>query len=158
MPGNYYHQSQLQFCLFLSLHNQFFQQKFEHLNIIQSYDVIVISYALSECNKKLIEEILHKAWQSTIKYLIIVEPGTPFGYSSFLNARQYLIEQGAFILAPCPHELICPLTNTDWCHFKIRLQRTKIHQQIKQGTQSFEDESYTFGIFSKQPIQIRKKT
>ena len=136
---------------------QFFEQQFKDLSIAQSYDIIVISYALSECDNNLLEKVLIKAWEKTNRYLVIIEPGTPYGYTSFLKTRQYLIEQGAFILAPCPHELACPLIKPDWCHFKIRLHRTKIHQQIKQGTKSFEDESYIFGIFSKQPNQVKSK-
>jgi len=137
--------------------HQFFKQNFKDLCLIQSYDIIVISYALSECDNDLVEKVLLKAWKKTNRYLIIIEPGTTYGYTSFLKARQYLIEQGAFLVAPCPHELTCPLAKPDWCHFKIRLNRTKIHRQIKQGTQSFEDESYTFGIFSKQYSQIKNK-
>ncbi len=137
----------------LSQPYQFFKQNFKDLNFSQSYDLIVASYAINECDDKLVENLLHYAWKYTNNYLVIIEPGTPYGYSSFLKARQHLIDQGAFLMAPCPHECSCPLVNPDWCHFKIRLHRSKIHQQIKQGTKSFEDESYIFGIFSKQQEQ-----
>ncbi len=137
---------------------KFFQQNFRELCLIQPYDLIVISYALSECDNTLLKNVLLQAWEHTNRYLIIIEPGTPYGYASFVKARQHLIDKGAFLVAPCPHELTCPLVSPDWCHFKIRLQRTKIHQQIKQGTRSFEDESYSFGVFSKQPtIKIKSK-
>ena len=136
---------------------QFFKQNFQDLNLIQSYDVIIISYALSECDNNLLKQVLLKSWEKTNLYLIIIEPGTTYGYTSFLTTRQYLIDLGAFIVAPCPHELACPLIHPDWCHFKIRLHRSKIHQQIKQGTKSFEDESYTFGIFAKQSTQTKHK-
>ena len=132
---------------------QFFKQNFKDLNFSQSYDLIVASYAINECDDKLVENLLHYAWKYTNKYLVVIEPGTPHGYSAFLKARQHLIDQGAFLMAPCPHECACPLVHPDWCHFKIRLHRTKIHQQIKQGTKSFEDESYIFGIFSKHQEQ-----
>ncbi len=135
--------------------HQFFKQNFKDLCITQSYDIVVLSYSLSECDNKFLEKVLFTTWEKTNQYLVIIEPGTPYGYASFLKTRQYLIENGAFLIAPCPHELACPLVNSDWCHFKIRLHRTKIHQQIKQATKSFEDESYTYGIFSKQPNQIK---
>jgi len=137
--------------------HQFFKQNFKELSLVQSYDIVAISYALSECDNDLVEKVLLKAWEKTNRYLIIIEPGTPYGYKSFLKSRQYLIEQGAFLVAPSPHQLACPLIKPDWCHFKIRLHRSKIHQQIKQGTKSFEDESYTFGIFAKQSIQTKHK-
>lgn len=136
----------------------FFQQNFNNLSFTQSYDLIIISYALSECETPLIEKVLQQTYEYANKYIVIIEPGTPFGYESFLTTRKFLIDQGACITAPCPHELTCPLVDPDWCHFKIRLPRTKIHQQIKQGTQSFEDESYIFGIFAKNQQLITRKT
>lgn len=136
---------------------QFFKQDFQQLCLLQAYDLIVLSYALSECNDRLREQVLTQAWGHTQQYLVVIEPGTPYGYASLLKTRQHLIGQGAFLMAPCPHECACPLVAPDWCHFKVRLQRSKIHQQIKQGTKSFEDESYSFAIFSKQPMTVKNK-
>lgn len=138
-------------------HTHFMRQDFKQLSLPQSYDLTIISYALSECSESLLIAVLEQAWANTEKYLVLIEPGTPYGYASFMLARQHLINQGAKIIAPCPHENICPLSQGDWCHFKLRLARSKLHQQIKQGSQAFEDESYTFGIFSKSIVEQRHK-
>jgi len=83
---------------------QFFKQNFQQLYLPQAYDLIVLSYALSECDDRLCEQVLNQAWKHTKQYLIVIEPGTPYGYASLLKTRQHLIEQGAFLIAPCPHE------------------------------------------------------
>jgi len=65
--------------------------------------------------------------------LVLVEPGTPAGYGRILRARDRLVGLGATLAAPCPHHAACPLTGEDWCHFSVRLPRSRDHRLAKGG-------------------------
>lgn len=81
----------------------------------------------------------------------IIEPGTPAGYRRVLAARQDLLAAGRHIMAPCPHDLSCPLeTTSDWCHFAVRLTRSIRHRQVKGGERGFEDEKYAYVVAAAQ--------
>ncbi len=82
----------------------------------------------------------------------IIEPGTPAGYRRVLAARQDLIAAGRHVLAPCPHEVACPLQTTqDWCHFAVRLPRSIRHRQVKGGQLGYEDEKYAYVVACTEP-------
>lgn len=112
------------------------------------YDVVTLSYVLTELTPKLQKQTLLSSWEKTNTFLICVEPGTPKGFLNIRQARDLLITQGAKILAPCTHEQTCPLTEQDWCHFSQRLPRSKRHQDLK-GSLPYEDEKYSFIIASR---------
>ena len=76
--------------------------------------------------------------------LIIVEPGTPTGWTRILRMRDLLIAAGAHIIAPCPHAFACPLAPPDWCHFAQRVERSKLHRETKQAESPFEDEKFIY--------------
>src|SRR5437016_4510206 len=94
-------------------------------------DLAIFSYSLGEINE--IEVVLKKLWQFPIETFVIIEPGTPTGYKNILRARDTLIQCGAYIVAPCPHAKRCPLMFNDWCHFSVRLERSKWHRFVKEG-------------------------
>lgn len=109
-------------------------------------DLVTFSYSLGELESK--NEILHKAWEACLHSLIIIEPGTPKGFQTILQARTTLLQLGALVAAPCPHAHACPY---DWCHFSERLERQKIHKELKGGTKGYEDEKYSYLIVSRFP-------
>lgn len=52
--------------------------------------------------------------------ILVVEPGTRFGGRVLAALRSSLVEAGAGLLAPCPHDAECPLRGgraRGWCHF-----------------------------------------
>ena len=53
--------------------------------------------------------------------LLFVEPGTRLGGSTIMRLRQLAVDGGLTALAPCPHQLDCPLLRGQggrtWCHF-----------------------------------------
>src|SRR5579859_2556649 len=107
-------------------------------------DIVTTTYVLGELPALQREGFINKLWAITLDTLVIIEPGTPAGFSRILQARQQLIDTGAHILAPCPHDLSCPMSDNDWCHFSQRIARSQLHRQVKQATLSYEDEKFSY--------------
>ncbi len=117
-------------------------------------DLAILSYSLGEI--KGFTPILERLWNSDISAIAIIEPGTPNGYKTILEARSFFLKQGAFILAPCPHALACPLKAGDWCHFGTRLERTKLHRLLKEGSLGYEDEKFSYLVITKKKGEHKK--
>jgi ribosomal protein RSM22 (predicted rRNA methylase) len=83
---------------------------------------------------------------------VIIEPGTPAGYQRILKIRDILIQKGAKLIAPCPHAALCPLKAPDWCHFFARIERSSLHRRIKNGELNYEDEKFSYLIFTKENV------
>lgn len=116
------------------------------------HDIVIASYSLGELAEKEREEAVARLWKHTGKFLIIIEPGTPLGFSNILQMREALVRAGAFLLAPCPHAGACPLSKSDWCHFSARVERSSLHRKVKGGALNYEDEKYSYLIFSKEEL------
>ena len=84
-----------------------------------SFDLVTASYLLNELEPAAALALLSRAWSQTTGALVLVEPGTPADYDRMMAFRGHLIERGATILAPCPHDRPCPMRD-DWCHFAVR--------------------------------------
>ncbi len=122
-------------------------------DISHKYDLVCSSYALNELDESKILSVIDKMWDSTNKILLVVEPGTPKGFSIIKLVRDYLISKGGHIISPCPHMDKCPLSNSDWCHFSTRISRSKLHKLLKGGNAPYEDEKYSYIAFSKSPCE-----
>jgi len=123
------------------------------------HEVVTLSYVLNELTPKERLHVLTRAYGAAEKLFIIVEPGTPDGYKLILGARQFLVEHGAHIIAPCPQNNACPLASLsqgkkDWCHFSVRIPRGKYHRRAKKGTLPYEDEKYSYVVVSPHPQLI----
>jgi ribosomal protein RSM22 (predicted rRNA methylase) len=114
-------------------------------------DFVIASYVLNELDGNSQVIVAEKLWQATKKLLLFVEPGTPAGYGILKKIRRKFIEQGVRVIAPCPHENPCPLPENDWCHFKCRIQRHRLHKSAKRGEAPFEDEKYFYLALAKEP-------
>lgn len=115
----------------------------------EKFDLVVLSYTIGELPEEDARRIVEKALSWSKGAVVIVEPGTPRGYETIIRARTLCIEKEATILAPCPHMKPCPLVGSDWCHFRARLSRTKIHQYLKGASLGYEDEKFSYIIASK---------
>ncbi len=116
-----------------------------------SHDLVTAGYVLNELPEQRREAIIDKLWSRTTGALVLVEPGTPVGFGLIRQARQQLIEAGATVLAPCPHDGACPMPENDWCHFAQRINRTRLHRAVKGGTLSYEDEKFSYVAVSRAP-------
>lgn len=118
------------------------------------YDLVTAAYVLSELQESALEGVIDRLYQAASSYFLIVEPGTPYGYRTILKAREFLIQKGAFIVAPCTHEERCPMAGSeDWCHFAARLPRTEMQRLVKGAALGYEDEKYSYLLVSKQSVK-----
>jgi ribosomal protein RSM22 (predicted rRNA methylase) len=111
-------------------------------------DLVLASYVLGELGDPTAAAQL---WERTGDLLVLVEPGTPAGYGRVLEARAAVLERGGHTVAPCPHDLGCPLAGGDWCHFAARLPRSRLHRRAKGGELGWEDEKLSYAVLSREP-------
>lgn len=121
------------------------------LGVAHEADLVVASYAIGEVPDDRHAKLIDLMWTKTRDVLLIVEPGTPAGYSRIVECRAQLIANGAHVIAPCPHQLPCPLIAPDWCHFTQRLARSRDHKQLKNAEVPFEDEKFSYVAVSRTP-------
>jgi ribosomal protein RSM22 (predicted rRNA methylase) len=107
-------------------------------------DLVACSYALAEIAPERQAGVVADLWAACDGLLALIEPGTPAGFARLRLARDALIAAGAEILAPCPHEAACPMVGEDWCHFSVRLPRSRDHRIAKGAEVPFEDERYAY--------------
>ncbi|MFN0192391.1 MAG: small ribosomal subunit Rsm22 family protein [Aestuariivirga sp.] len=117
-------------------------------------DLVVAAYTFAELSESKIAAVIRSLW-TVAQTLVIVEPGTPAGFARIHAAREELIRQGAFIAAPCPHRNACPIVDPDWCHFSVRLPRSRAHMHAKKASVPFEDEKFSYVIAMREPVSSR---
>eukprot|EP00300_Choanocystis_sp_HF-7_P004799 c13716_g1_i1.p1 GENE.c13716_g1_i1~~c13716_g1_i1.p1 ORF type:complete len:395 (+),score=77.87 c13716_g1_i1:1-1185(+) len=124
------------------------------------HSLVLTSYALNELPT--LEQRIEMAgvlWDRVEDggVLVIVEPGTPFGFVNIKAVRQALIDSSPSsceILAPCPHSQSCPKAASSWCHFVQRVTRTHHQRVSKVGTTvGFEDEKFAYLVIRKRGPQ-----
>jgi ribosomal protein RSM22 (predicted rRNA methylase) len=121
----------------------------------ETADLVVASYLIGELAEAERAALAAAMWARTRDVLLIIEPGTPAGYTRILAARAQLIGAGAQVAAPCPHEANCPLQLPDWCHFSQRLARSRSHKQVKGADVPFEDERFSYCVLTRNPVASR---
>lgn len=121
--------------------------------LTQRYDLVLISYVLSELNPGRVGELLDRAWGVTDGNLVVVEPGTPAGFERVAVAQDRLVGQGGFAIAPCPHTPRCIVGEGDWLHFSVRLPRGEVHRLVKSSALGYEDEKYSYVAISRRPLE-----
>jgi ribosomal protein RSM22 (predicted rRNA methylase) len=119
---------------------------------VRKFDLVTASYLLGELSHNSRLKLLKAAWDCAAQFLLLIEPGTPLGYSNIVQARDELLKSGANIVAPCPHKSLCPMTGSNWCHFSARVERSSSHRRAKGGTLAFEDEKFSYILLSKQSV------
>lgn len=137
------------------LKDEFFYKylSFEKNDILKiknyDYDIVCLSYVTTEIKKPFIDKIIKRWFYSTSKIIVFLEPGTMYGFNNIKYIRDKLIKIGSKIISPCPNELKCPMAMHDWCHFFVRLKRSKQHMYLKEGTLPYEDEKFSYVIATK---------
>jgi ribosomal protein RSM22 (predicted rRNA methylase) len=112
-------------------------------------DLVLVSYVLAEIADAHVGPLAGALWERSRNAIVFLEPGTPEGYRRILLARDAVIDDGGFTIAPCPHDLPCPLQPGDWCHFAVRLPRSEAHRSVKGVTRGFEDEKLSYAALTR---------
>jgi ribosomal protein RSM22 (predicted rRNA methylase) len=108
------------------------------------YELVVAAFVMCELPEQLAGEIASRLWNACSGLLVIVEPGTPRAFQRILRCRQELCARNAIIAAPCPANDPCPMQGPDWCHFAVRLPRTRDHMRAKNASVPYEDERFSY--------------
>lgn len=117
----------------------------------ESADLVIASYLIGELADAERANLADAMWSKTRDTLLIVEPGTPSGYARIIGLRARLIDNGANVVAPCPHDSACPVVAPDWCHFSQRLSRSRAHKHLKGADLPYEDEKFSYIAVSRHP-------
>jgi ribosomal protein RSM22 (predicted rRNA methylase) len=125
------------------------------LDASEGADLVVASYLIGEVGEAGRRALAERLWAKTQDTLLVVEPGTPAGHARIIALRKQLIDMGAHVAAPCPHDRECPLSAPDWCHFAQRLPRLRAHIQVKGAELPFEDEKFSYVALSRTPAPRR---
>ena len=121
----------------------------------KSFDLITCAYALTELGDAAVLEAADRLWAHASGILVIVEPGRPRDFQRLMAVRARLVERGGRVLAPCPHDKPCPLVAPDWCHFSVRLNRSREHMRMKGAALGYEDEKFSYLVVAKGEIGTR---
>ena len=106
-------------------------------------ELVCEGYMLGELEAGMRLRVAEKLWDACEKLLVLIEPGTPQGFANLRAARERLTALGAFVAAPCPEgSETCPMKGENWCHFAVRVQRTRLHKALKGGDAPYEDEKF----------------
>ncbi|KAL9655299.1 hypothetical protein ABK040_009072 [Willaertia magna] len=136
-------------------------RRFLNENMSRKFDLVVASFVMNELtNAQERERIVKALWKLTDGVLVIVEPGTPIGFDYIREARATILSQKvtnkkdkASILAPCPHDSVCPMSGTPkWCHFAQRIEREQFQKITKKATKQYENEKFSFVAFRRQGV------
>ncbi len=120
--------------------------------LARSFDLVTCAYALTELGDTAMLQAGERLWRHCNGVLVIVEPGRPRDYERLMAVRARLFELGARIVAPCPHQGPCPLVAPDWCHFSVRLARSREHMRMKGATLGYEDEKFSYLVVAREGI------
>lgn len=125
-----------------------------HDDALPRSDLVIASYTFAEFPQTKIPEIASRLWNACAGILVLIEPGTPAGFRRILDCRDILLREGAAIVAPCGGSFACPLREPDWCHFSVRLARSRDHIIAKGAEAPFEDEKYCYLALARMPVTV----
>ena len=114
-------------------------------------DVVIAAYVTGEVPPSQRERWIQRLWAHTLQTCILIEPGTPAGFSLIQDATRLLSGAGAHILAPVPCEWSCLASERDWTHFSVRVPRTRRLRATKSADLAYEDEKFSYVVASRQP-------
>lgn len=129
----------------------YFNEDATKFNTEKDYDLIIASYFFNELTKEARLKLVEKLYLKAGRYFVVIEPGTPQNHAEMMEIREVLEDKlGAKLQGPCKLKK-CPYIKTsDWCHFLTRVRRSKVEMMLKNAELGYEDEKFTYLIYSKE--------
>lgn len=112
------------------------------------YDLVILGHVLNELAPAAQAAVVDLAWRLTSGVLLIVEPGTSAAFPLVRAARDQVLGQAAHTLAPCVHDLPCPLRD-EWCHFPQRLHRPAFQRRARNAPSEWEDSKFSYAALAR---------
>ncbi|KAI9255234.1 mitochondrial small ribosomal subunit Rsm22-domain-containing protein [Phascolomyces articulosus] len=120
-------------------------------------DLVISAFTLGDLPSQALQRsIVDQLWDQTGDILVLIDRGTPIGFSNIARARQWILDQyrdEVHVVAPCPHDGPCPLLyspeakpDSFWCHFSQRVQRPPFLMKTKHSKFHSEDSKYAYVI------------
>lgn len=121
-------------------------------------DLILASYAANELSFAESQRFCEALKGSSARAIVLIVPGTPEHFEGLTSIRNRLVADGFSILAPCTFTGPCPMEGeADWCHFYLRVQRSRLLRQLKNGDLSYEDEKFSYLILGRDGVPADSK-
>lgn len=117
-----------------------------------AHDLVCAAYSLGEVALPDALAAVDRMWHAARAAVVVIEPGSPAGFSRVRAIRARLLEAGAHMLAPCPAGGPCPMRDPDWCHFACRIERSSLHRRLKGAALPYEDEKFSYVALAKAPV------
>ena len=112
-------------------------------------DLVVASYALAEIAPDRQAARGAALWDACDGVLALVEPGTPAGYAPHPGRPRRADRGRRDHPRALPARRACPLVAPDWCHFSVRLPRSRDHRLAKGAEVPFEDETFAYLVVAR---------
>ena len=120
-------------------------------------DLVVSAFTLGDiASTALQKSTIEQLWAQTGDVLVLVDRGTPIGFSNIARARQWILDSeglNTHVVAPCSHDRPCPLLFSPqakpddiWCHFSQRVQRPSFLMKTKHSKFNTEDSKYSYVV------------
>jgi ribosomal protein RSM22 (predicted rRNA methylase) len=113
---------------------------------IPEVDLVVASYMFGELNSECQSFLFNALLKSSRGFLLVIEPGTPQGFSRIATLRDSALYANFVVAAPCCSQGRCP---SSWCHFSEKVQRSKSHRLVKEGALPYEFEHYSYILIAR---------
>ncbi|KAI8887502.1 Rsm22-domain-containing protein [Backusella circina FSU 941] len=128
-------------------------------------DLVISAFTLGDvASEALQKSTIEQLWEQTKDVLVLIDRGTPIGFSHIARARQWVLDlagTNGHVVAPCPHDKLCPLLfspeakpDENWCHFSQRVQRPPFLMKTKHSKFNSEDAKYSYVILRKGPRPV----
>src|SRR5690606_26113345 len=92
-------------------------------------DLVIASYVGRELSGNVLGGFGERVWEGWTVLWVLIEAGSAAAFERSLALRSRLIQRGAHVVAPCPHQDACPLSG-DWCPFGARVERSRWHRRL----------------------------
>lgn len=127
-------------------------------NAAKKYDVVILANVLNELSETEQEQLLDTAYALCQGVVIVIEPGTPLGFTITQTTAKMFAEKSNLIAPYIQNSFV--ENNDYWLHFSQRFIRPEFQRYIRQKMRAsslmasdWEEAKYTYAAISKIPAE-----